>query len=138
MRKEYADDDTLRQMAEDNFDESAAKYDQIAQLLLARQGEGNRLLSGEKKRDLRKKVNQAARSYLPNHTEAPIGWTGNMRSWRHVGEMRGSEHAEVAINHMMIKVFLCLYMLDPIMYEDYSLVELDDGRFSVSTPYTKV
>ncbi len=138
LRPEYDDGGELLQDAENDFDDRADKYEQTAQKLLTRQKGGSELLSGEKARDRRKKVNQAARSYLPNHTEAPMVWTGNMRSWRHVGEMRASEHAEVEINELAVRIYLCLYQLDPIMFSDYKLDRLEDGRYAISTEYVKV
>lgn len=138
LRPEYSEDGELRQVAEGHFDYSAAMYESVAQMLLQRQGEGSQLLSGERKRDLRKKVNQAARSFLPNHTEAPIIFTANARSWRHISEMRASEHAEIEIDEMMMRVFLCLYLVDPLMFGDYEIVPLSDGRYVVETEFRKV
>jgi thymidylate synthase (FAD) len=138
MRPEYVGDEELRLEAEEHFDYSAAKYESVARKLIARQGAGIQLLSGEQKRDLRKKVNQAARSFLPNHTEAPVVFTANARSWRHISEMRASVHAEIEIDEMMMRLFVCLYMVDPMMFSDYEILQLSDGRYVVETEFTKV
>src|SRR5256884_609277 len=128
MRSEFAADPELRRLAESQFDESAELYERVAQDLLARQEGGDTLLSGEAKRDRRKKGNQAAREMLPNATETVMIWSGNMRGLRHVIEMRASEHAEVSINDLLLRIFLCLYVVDPIMFGDYQIRRLPDGR----------
>ena len=138
MRPEFAADPALRRLAEDDFDRSAELYERVAQELLALQEGGDPLLSGEAKRDRRKKVNQAAREMLPNAAETVLTWSGNMRALRHVIEMRASEHAEVSINELALRIFLCLYMHDPIMFGDYEIVSLPDGRYAVETQYRKV
>jgi thymidylate synthase (FAD) len=74
-----------------------AEYDR--RLGLMSEGEGTR---GRKER------RQAARRCLPNETEAPIIVTGNMRSWRHFLEVRGSEHADLAMRNCAIEVLNCL------------------------------
>ncbi|MDP3685515.1 MAG: FAD-dependent thymidylate synthase, partial [bacterium] len=137
-RPEYQDDPELHGMFEEEIDHQAALYENIAQKLLQRQEAGAGILTGEKKRDRRKKVNQAARSVLGNHAEAPILVTGNLRAWRHVISMRASEHAEVEIRRAMYRAFLCLAMLDPITFGDFQITEYPDGTRGVTTPYPKV
>ena len=61
-----------------------------------------------------------------------------MRGLRHVIEMRASEHAEVSINDLLLRIFLCLYVVDPIMFGDYQIRRLPDGRYAVETEYRKV
>lgn len=53
--------------------------------------------------DRRKWARQAARSILPNATEAKIFVTGNSCSWRHFLELRGRHHADTEIR-MLAKV----------------------------------
>lgn len=137
-RPEYQDDPELHRLFEEEIDRQAALYEDVAQKLLQRQEAGAEILSGEKKRDRRKKVNQAARSVLGNHAEAPIIATGNLRAWRHVVNMRASEHAEVEIRRAMYRAFLCLAMLDPIVFGDFRIVDYADGTKGVTTPYPKV
>lgn len=137
-RPEYQDDSKLHRLFEDEIDRQAALYEEIAQGLLQRQESGSEIMSGETKRDRRKKVNQAARSGLGNHAEAPIVVTGNLRAWRHVFNMRASEHAEVEIRRAMYRAFLCLAMLDPIVFGDFQVVEYTDGTRGVTTAYPKV
>ena len=96
------------------------------------------MLSGEARTDLRKKVQQTARSVLPNETEAPIVVTANARAWRHIIEMRASDHAETEIRALALRIYLCLVAVEPILFEDYRLVAFPDGTFGVETDFPKV
>lgn len=89
-------------------------------------------------RDKRKAQNQGARSCLPNETETHIYMTANLRTWRHIDEMRASHHAEVEIRNLAIRVFLCLYLIAPVTFSDYEIQELPDGTFTVETQYVKI
>ena len=99
---------------------------------------GTQLLSAEERTDLRKKVQQTARSVLPNETEAPIVVTGNARAWRHIISMRASAHAETEIRELAVRVFLCLYLTDPVLFSDYTLERLPDGTLTVRTEFEKI
>ncbi|MBE3560758.1 MAG: FAD-dependent thymidylate synthase, partial [Ktedonobacteraceae bacterium] len=77
-------------------------------------------------------------SLLPNETEAPIVVTGNARAWRHFVEMRADAHAEVEIRELAVRVYLCLYRTDPILFSDYTLAKLPDGTYTVQTDFRKV
>lgn len=137
-RPEYQADPELHAKFEEEIDRQAGLYEKTAQMLLARQQRGGEILSGETKRDRRKKVNQAARSVLGNHTEAPIIATANLRAWRHMLNMRAAEHAEVEIRRAAYRAFLCLAMLDPIVFRDFQIAEYADGTKGVTTAYPKV
>ena len=106
--------------------------------LLERQEVGSARLSADHKTDARKKVQQTARSLLPNETEAPMVCTGNVRAWRHVVEMRADEHAESEIRALAVRIFLCLAVADPILFGDYRIEALPDGTHKVSTEHRKV
>jgi flavin-dependent thymidylate synthase len=137
-RPEYAVDPELHAAFERRIDRSAAEYEQVAQRLLAQQKEGAELLSADAKTDLRKKVQQAARSLLPNETEAPIVMTGNVRAWRHFLEMRASAHAEIEIRALAFAVYLCLVTVEPLLFADYRIVTLPDSTYAVETELMKV
>ena len=137
-RSEYQNDTLLHQAFEKRIDGAAADYEQVAERLLAQQRAGDELLSGEAKTDLRKKVQQAARSVLPNETEAPIVVTGNVRAWRHFLEMRASPHAETEIRALAFRTYLCLLAVEPLLFGDYRAVRLPDGTNAVKTDYAKV
>lgn len=136
-RKEFQDDALLHHMFVNWIDRSAAEYEARAYRLMELQKAGG-ILAGTNKRDLRKKVNQAARACLPNETEAPIVMTGNARTWRHVLEMRASEHADTQIRKVAMKIYQCLVFVSETIFEDYRVKELYDGTLALETKYRKV
>jgi thymidylate synthase (FAD) len=136
-RPEYQEDPELHRLFEERADRAAAEYEAMADRLLARQETGSTLLDAEHKTDARKKVQQTARSLLPNETEGPIVFTGNVRALRHIIEMRADEHAESEIRALAVKLFLCLATADPILFGDYQLRSLSDGTYEVTTEYRK-
>jgi thymidylate synthase (FAD) len=137
-RPEYVDDPDMHRLFEQRIDRAAREYEQMAELLLQQQKSGTGILSADVRTDLRKKVQQTARSVLPNETEAPIVVTGNARAWRHTIEMRANAHAETEIRALFFNVYLCLSATDPILFGDYEVQALPDGTFSVDTEYRKV
>jgi thymidylate synthase (FAD) len=132
-RPEYGEDEDLHGLFEERADRAAAGYEEMAGRLLGRQGEGHAMLSADQKTDARKKVQQTARSLLPNETEAPMVFTGNVRALRHIIEMRADAHAESEIRGLALRLFLCLRTADPILFGDYELGDLPDGTVTVST-----
>jgi thymidylate synthase (FAD) len=136
-RPEYQDDPELHAFFEERVDRAAAEYEAMADRLLERQKSGAALLDAEHKTDARKKVQQTARSVLPNETEAPMVFTGNVRALRHIIEMRADGHAESEIRNLAARLFLCLATADPILFGDYELQSLPDGTFEVKTEYRK-
>ncbi len=136
-RPEYQVDPELHTLFEERADRAAAEYEEMAGRLLERQERGEALLDAEYKTDARKKVQQTARSLLPNETEAPMIFTGNVRALRHIIEMRADEHAESEIRTLAVKLFLCLVTSDPILFGDYQLQSLPDGTHEVTTKYRK-
>ena len=136
-RPEYQDDRDLHALFEERADRAAMEYEAMAGRLLERQEQGAALLDAEYKTDARKKVQQTARSLLPNETEAPMVFTGNVRALRHIIEMRADEHAESEIRNLAIRLFLCLVTVDPILFHDYQLLTLPDGTYKVTTKYRK-
>lgn len=137
-RPEYADDDYLHFRFENRIERTQREYEEITEYLLAKQKQGSEILSAERKTDLRKKVRQAARSLLPNETEAPVVVTGNVRSWRHFLNMRCNEHAEIEIRRAAFETYRCLVSIAPLLFGDFEIVHLSDGTHALSTPYPKV
>lgn len=137
-RPEYANDEYLHEMFESRVERTQSEYEQMTEYLLAKQKRGEEILSAERKTDLRKKVRQAARSILPNETEAPIVVTANIRAWRHFLNMRASEHAEVEIRRVAFEAYRCLYQISPLLFGDFETVHLSDGTHGLKTPYPKV
>ena len=137
-RPEYQQDELFHSQFLDRIERAAAEYAALTNRLLEMQQAGTKILTAEAKTDLRKKVQQCARSVLPNETEAPIVVTGNARSWRHFIEMRASAHAEIEIRELAVRAFLCLQRTDPVLFSDYTIEEVSDGIYTVKTEYTKV
>lgn len=137
-RPEYVNDEILHQQFLARITWIAREHQALVDRLVDLQRSGMETLSAEAKTDLRKKVQQAARSVLPNETEAPIAVTGNARAWRHFIEMRASEHAEIEMRELAIRVFLCLRQCDEILFDDYRVEQLKDGTYTVKTDYEKV
>jgi thymidylate synthase (FAD) len=136
-RPEYQVDEELHRLFEERADRAAAEYGDMADRLLDRQEGGASMLSADYKTDARKKVQQTARSLLPNETEAPMVFTGNVRALRHIIEMRADAHAESEIRNLALRLFLCAFMADPILFGDYEVGELPDGTFTVTTEHRK-
>lgn len=137
-RAEYQQDEELHEMFVRRIDTNVQEYNELAEKLMARQAAGSTILQGEKKRDLRKKVNQCARSCLRNETEAPIVVTANARALRHVIEMRAASPADIAIRAVALKMYRCIKQVTPMLFADYSEKDLPDGVAAVTTQYRKV
>ena len=137
-RPEFRSDEQLHTQFLQRIERSASEYAELTQRLLEMQKEGVSILSADARTDLRKKVQQSARSVLPNETEAPIVVTANSRSWRHVIEMRADAHAETEIRELALRIFLCLYQADPILFSDYQVESLPDETYTVKTAFRKV
>jgi thymidylate synthase (FAD) len=136
-RPEYQGDEELHGFFEERVDRAGAEYGEMADRLLERQEGGDSMLSADYKTDARKKVQQTARSLLPNETEAPMVFTGNVRALRHIVEMRADAHAESEIRNLAVRIFLCLVTADPILFGDYEIGTLPDGTFTVTTEHRK-
>lgn len=137
-RPEYAADKGLHKEFLDRIDFFAGEYKLMADILLQKQTAGLPELTADHKRDLRKKVNQCARSLLPNETEAPIVVTMNGRALRHVLEMRAAKPAEVEIRKLMAGVYQVAKEVVPILLDDYKEDMLVDGTVCLDTAYRKV
>lgn len=137
-RPEYQQDSVLHEWFTEMIDKAAKEYARRTERLLLLQQEGNEILGAEAKTDLRKKVQQAARSCLPNETEAPIVVTANVRAWRHVIEMRANPHAETEIRELLFRTFAILRESAPILFGDYTIEYFSDGTKGVKTEWHKV
>jgi thymidylate synthase (FAD) len=136
-RPEYQEDEELHRLFEDRADRAASEYEAMAEQLLDRQEGGASMLTADYKTDARKKVQQTARSLLPNETEAPLVFTANVRALRHIIEMRADAHAESEIRNLALRLFLCAFTADPILFGDYEIGELPDGTYTVTTEHRK-
>ena len=137
-RPEFQVDPELHSAFERRIDRVAEEYEKVTMRLLHLQQEGLDIVTAEYTTDKRKKVRQASRAVLTNEAEAIIVATGNLRAWRHIINMRASEHAEIQIRRPIYRAFLCLKEVESISLADFETVELPDGTHAVHTPYPKV
>lgn len=137
-RAEYHTDPELHDDFCQSIEEAAARYERRAQRLYERQVAGEQALTADRKTDLRKKVQQAARSCLPNETETFMMISANVRAWRHMCEMRAAEGAETEIRELYVNIFKILKQVEPVLFDDYTMVTLSDGTKALSTQYQKV
>ncbi len=136
-RPEYREDRELHRLFEERIDRARDEYEEMAARLLRLQEAGDEHLAADRATDARKRVQQTARSLLPNETEAPMVFTANVRALRHIIEMRADPHAETEIRSLAVRLFLCLYRADPILFGDYRLSRLPDGTYTVATEHRK-
>lgn len=137
-RPEYKGHPELHHRFEKRVDEYTEEYNTIAEVLMDIQEAGSKLLSGEAKTDLRKKVQQTARSVLPNETETHMLITGNVRAWRHVMEMRAEKTAEIEIRRLGVRICRIMKAVCPLIFSDYTIEKIADDTEVVQTPYRKV
>ena len=123
---------------EERIDRARTEYEDVADELLSLQSDGDQLLAAEAKTDRRKRVQQTARSVLPNEAETILVLTANVRSWRHMIEMRTDQHAESEIRDLFFRIFLCLRIAEPLLFEDYAIEALPDGTHGARTDWRKV
>lgn len=138
-RPEYQANSYLHIRFLNRIDTAYKDYHTTADTLLEIQNSGGMAeLIGEKRTDAKKKVQQCARSLLPNETEAPMVFSANVRALRHIIEMRASEGAEIEIRALAVRLFLVMHQTEPLLFSDYELVLLPDNTYAVKTPYRKV
>jgi thymidylate synthase (FAD) len=137
-RPEYQHHPALHKAFEERIDRAAHEYEEIADELLSLQSEGDQLLSADARTDKRKRVQQTARSVLPNETETILVLSANVRSWRHMIEMRTDQHAESEIRDLFFRIFLCLRIAEPLLFEDYEIEPYSDGTYGARTDWRKV
>ncbi len=78
---------------------------------------------------IKKRINEAARSRLPNASETRLTWTANMRLLRHFLIMRGSEHADLEIRRLACHIHDCCTEQAPQFFADFEQVP---GEFGVN------
>ena len=137
-RPEYQDVPSLHKRFCERIDLLAREYDEVTEELLALQTEGHPKLEAEARTDLRKRVQQAARSVLPNEAETILVMSGNVRAWRHIVEMRTDPHAEAEIRDLFFRIFLCLQRAEPVLFHDYDVEPYPDGTYGARTSWRKV
>lgn len=135
-RPEYQNDERLHFEFEQWIDKAAEQYNLRADLL-ARNLRGRDEWELKTPTEKRKAVNQAARNCLPNETETAMVLTGNVRAWRHVLEQRASQHADLPIAGLTLRIGAILKEVSPILFDDYVEGRVGE-RPDLSTQYRKV
>ena len=132
-RLTFQQDEVLHEMFEDRIDNTCLTYYDLQDRLFD-------LYKGMKipKTELTKKVNQDARAVLSNETETSLVFTANIRAWRNILEQRASKYADVEIRRLANKLYEALVQEEPLFFGDYTKEVLEDGTFSLDTPYRKV
>jgi thymidylate synthase (FAD) len=80
---------------------------------------------------IKKKLTSAIRRIAPNGQSNEIGWSMNIRSLRHVLQLRVSPHAEWEINKVFSDVFDIIKDKYPLMLYKLEKIQLDNGLFEV-------
>ena len=137
-RPEYQEAPSLHKRFEQRIDRLAREYAEVTEELLELQHEGYSRLSAEHRTDVRKRVQQTARSVLPNECETLLVLTANVRAWRHMIEMRTELHAESEIRDLYFRIFLCPAQAEPTLFGDYEIQHNHDGTYGVNTAWRKV
>jgi len=86
----------------------------------------------------RKMAREAARSVLPNATEAKIVVSANVRAWRTMLELRCGEGAEQEIRRMAVAVLRLMQGEAPSFFSDFAVYRADDGAEAARVAYHKV
>ena len=82
----------------------------------------------------KKRVNEAARSVLPNACETKLVWTGNLRALRHFLELRGGEVADLEIRRLAVAIFHAVVEVAPNTFQDMDIEKVEGS----SVPVIKV
>ena len=98
----------------------------------------DKLKDKERGSNRRKMARQAARSVLPNATEAMIFVTVNARAIRHFLELRGGEGAEVEIRKVAVGMLRIMQKEAPNIFSGYEIVSLPDGTEITRSHFEKV
>lgn len=135
-RPEYQNDERLHFEFEQWIDSATKQYNLRAELL-SKNLRGRDAWELNTPTERRKAVNQAARNCLPNETETAMVLTGNVRAWRHVLEQRASQHADLPISGLTLRIGAILKEVSPVLFDDYVEGRVGD-RSDLSTQYRKV
>ncbi|MBK1663904.1 thymidylate synthase (FAD) [Rhodospirillum rubrum] len=87
---------------------------------------------------IKKRANEAARCILPNATETRLVWTMNLRSARHVVELRGHRDADLEIRRLSCLLARKMKEVAPLVFADVGVFTDSDGFESVAVGHHKV
>lgn len=112
----YAHDDVSQELLSYQWDSAIKAYDALVARWLPKL-----LQRGITPHRARKMAREAARAVLPNMTPTALVLTANHRTWREFLEKRGSIDADQEIRQVAIEAFLKLSVLEPALYQDFSV-----------------
>lgn len=87
--------------------------------------------------DTKKKLTSAFRRLAPDGLATGIVFTGNLRAWRHIVEMRTSRHAEEEFRIVAGQIAGILKKDYPMIFQDYTETSVD-GLIEFSPEFRKV
>lgn len=87
---------------------------------------------GVDKPTARKQARGAARQYLENGLETELVWSANIRTLRHVINMRGSEHADAEIREFAVGLYNIMHAECPEYFSDGIIGTAKDGTATVT------
>lgn len=85
----------------------------------------------------KKIATSAMRRIAPMGISTSVGWTANLRTLRHVIEMRTSRHSEEEIRYVFGEIYKIMRGECPYVFADYRAEEVN-GYLEVTTENTKV
>jgi thymidylate synthase (FAD) len=87
---------------------------------------------------VKKIVSGAARGLLPNALESRLGFSANARALRHVCELRGTADNTLEIRLVAAQIARIMMAEAPAIFQDFSIVDGDDGHPVVASVHRKV
>lgn len=87
---------------------------------------------------VKKRSQEAARTFLPNASETRLVFTMNMRAARNVIEQRGDPHADLEIRRLAVAMTHELKRVAPATFFDAEVYTAGDGFEAVSVQNSKV
>src|SRR5690606_26484211 len=94
-------------------------------------------ITEEKAFSRKKKLTSAFRRVAPEGLATTIGWSANIRTLRHVIEMRTAPDAEEEIRYVFGRVYEAVRGRYPNLFADYEVTEVE-GLPWVRSPHKKV
>lgn len=88
--------------------------------------------------DLRKWARGKARNSLPHALETRATYTGNIRTWRWIIELRSERHAEAEIRRLMHHILKELRIVCPFYFSDFEITDVIEGIPEWKPKYSKV
>lgn len=86
----------------------------------------------------RKRAREMARCVLPNATATTLYASANVRAIRHFIELRGSAHADAEIRRLALALLTIMQREAPLLFADYTVLDVDGPDPHVVTPHAKV